>query len=75
MKQGVKTTPCFFSVIQFNKLEVGGESPLTMCHGLRRSNSILSDSRPVAGFALRMEFENLEFALTPSLRGLARRKS
>ena len=33
---------------QLTKLEFGGESPLTMRYGLRRSNKIIS--RPVASF-------------------------
>jgi hypothetical protein len=45
----------------FDKLEFGGQWPLTMRYGLRRSNCILWAPRPVACFALRMEFDKLEF--------------
>ena len=35
-------------IIQLGKVEFGGASPLTMRHGLRQSNEIIS--RPVASF-------------------------
>ena len=44
---------------QFDKLEFGGESPLTMRHELRQSNKIIS--RPVASFRSAYAFDKLEF--------------
>ena len=45
----------------FGKWEFGGQWPLTMRYGPRRSIIIFWAPRPVACLALRMEFGKLEF--------------
>jgi len=46
-----------------DKLEFGGQWPLTMRYGPRWSNDILLAPRPVDYLALRMEFDKLDFVV------------
>jgi len=55
-KERCRSLGLYFLTYQFDKLEFGGESPLTMRCGQRQSNSILWAPRPIVYFALRMEF-------------------
>ena len=54
-----------------DKLEFGGESPLTMRHGLQRLNEITS--RPVASFRSRVKFDKAPHQSLPLMREVPRR--